>query len=229
MIANRKFGIGALLAAMMLMSMVFTPAASAESSNELPEELAKFVTKVDPYTFVFDKEVDDKEAFVAAWNDYENAVKEENKEVTPEYVSREDSGTDTSTKNVFDSYIKGETYFHGIRTDYITSQEFIGDGHTKAWWWGSDPYYADRITLNSKVKTTGVTVSISIPPGMGFSVSGDTATYSGQWNNVWSVTHYYQDLTATGLSIYDEDQNDSETFRFGSTDHTLYTHVDLDA
>jgi len=234
MTMSKKSELGMLLMAMLLISVVFVPAVSATpgtkkdqtagigpfSGTEMPEELKKNIVQVDPYTFVFKGKVDDKKKFVAAWNEYE--AKAKNKGITPQYVTREDSGSASATRNLLGSYIEGQSYFHGARTDYITSQEFIGDGNTKGYWWGSNPYYANLITL-------AISVSISVPAGLGFSTSGDTATYSGTWSNAWSVQHYYNNLDGTGLSIYDEDQNDGETFRFGSTDYTLYTHVDLDA
>lgn len=238
---SKKPKLGMLLMAMLLISVVFVPAVSAApetqkdqtvsvgpfSGTEMPEELKKNIVQVDPYTFVFKGKVDDKKKFVAAWKEYEAEAK--NNGITPQYVTREDSDSARATRNVLSSYIEGNSYFHGARTDYITSQEFIGDGYTNGYWWGSNPYYANLITLASSIKLSGISVSISVPAGLGFSTSGDTATYSGTWSNAWSVQHYYNNLDGTGLSIYDEDQNDGETFRFGSTDYTLYTHVDLDA
>ncbi|MDY0388197.1 MAG: hypothetical protein RBT65_13970 [Methanolobus sp.] len=238
---NMRFGIGALLTAMLLVSMAFAPAVSAtENSSEkvmneshfldvdrMPDELVDNVEQVDAHTFVFRNKVDDKKEFIAAWESYETEIKDDR--ATTRYVTREDSGSDTSTRDLYDSYLEGETYFHGHRTDYVISQEFVGDGHTKAKWYGSNPYYADKITLDSQVKTRGVSVSLSIPLSAGFSISGDTATYSGEWDDAWSVAHYYQDLEATALSITDEDQNDAEKFRFGTQDYILNTHVDLDA
>jgi len=240
-VTSKRFKIGTLLLTILLLYMVFMPAVSAMpgtqknqteevgffSGTEMPEELKKNIVQVDPYTFVFKGKVDDKKKFVAAWNEYE--AKAKNKGITLQYVTREDSGSASATRNLLGSYIEGQSYFHGARTDYVISQEFIGDGNTKGYWWGLNPYYADLITLASSVKLTGISVSISVPAGIGFSTSGDTATYSGTWSDAWSAQHYYSNLDGTGLSIFDEDQNDAETFRFSGTDYTLYTHVDLDA
>lgn len=146
------------------------------------------------------------------------------------YVSRSDSGSDSNTRNLGGSPMTLNSYFHGIRTDYVSHQVFVGDGTTRAKWYGSNPYRANKITLKSKVKFTGVSISLGIPAGVGFSASGSTATYTGTWSNVHgTVSHTYQNLRADGLGIFDEDQSDSATFRFGSTDYTLNTHVDLDA
>ena len=195
------------------------------SGAEMPEELANTVRQVDPYTFVCGAHVPDKEAFVAAWEAYGEAARCEREGGVLDY---EESGTDNETKNFLGSYIEGETYFHGIRTG-LTGTKFTGDGHTKGWWWGTEPFEADKLQLNSEVVIRGISVSLSIPPGAGFSTSGNTATYSGTWNDTWWAVHYYEDLEATSpIAITDEDQNDAETFRFGNEDHTLYTNVDLD-
>ena len=75
---------------------------------------------------------------------------------------------------------------------------------------------------------SGISVTVSAPPSVGFSISGNTATYSGSWDNEYWATHYYSNLQATSsIALTDYDQYDSQTFRFGNVDYTLYTHVDL--
>jgi hypothetical protein len=206
----------------MVLLLVSVGIVTAEKPPEIPEELENAVRQVDPYTFVSGDRVPDKKAFVAAWEASEEAARGDVGTLA------ENSGTDTATKNILGSYIEGETYFHGILESGLTTVTFTGDGHTKGWWWGSNPWNADRLTLDSEVVITGISVSISVPPGAGFSVSGNTATYSGTWDDVWWAAHYYENLEATShIAITDQDQNDAETFRFGNEDHTLYTHVDL--
>ena len=136
---------GALLAVMLMMSMALVPAVSAESASkkvgpfsgvEMPEELKNAVQQVDSYTFVSGAQVPDKEAFKAAWEAYEETARSEYI-VTTSAV--EDSGTDIATKNLFDSYIEGETYFHGICDAGFTTVTFAGDGHTKDGGWAQIP------------------------------------------------------------------------------------------
>jgi hypothetical protein len=231
----KGFGIAAILAAL-LIAAIIVPSVGAQpvseevgpfSGAEMPEELKNAVRQVDPYTFVCGAHVPDKKAFVAAWEAYEEAARGEREGVGA--LRYEESGTDSATKNLLGSYIEGETYFHGIRTG-LTGTKFTGDGHTKGWWWGDEPWTADKLQLDSVIVIRGLgDVSLSIPPGAGFSISGNTATYSGTWYDEWGAVHYYENLEATSLiAIVDEDQNDAETFRFGNEDHTLYTHVDLD-
>ncbi|KKG79468.1 hypothetical protein [Methanosarcina mazei] len=228
--------------------MVFVPAVGAKtvdskteevgpfSGIEMPEELKKNVVQVDPYTFVFKGEINDKEALYAAWDDYEEKVLSKNQvSVTQSNnvdgnavtTTTSTSGTDTARRNLLGSYIKGDTYFHGtMETGLTIPVTFTGDGYTKGRWYGTGN--PNKIKLGSDVKITGVSVSISYPSGAGFSLSGDTVTYSGEWNNVAGAQHYYDNLKATSwVSITDQDQNDAETFRFGTSDYTLYTHVDL--
>lgn len=145
------------------------------------------------------------------------------------YSSVEHWGDDLDIMYRGSSQMTLSSYFHGIRTDYITNQVFVGDGTTEAQWWGSSPANADKITLTSTVTFSGMYISISLPAGAGFSSSGSSAVYTGTWYNEDEVTHIYQNLEAQGLNIYDEDQYDSATFRFSNTDYTLNTHIDLDA
>ena len=231
---SKGIGISAtVLLAALLMGAIIVPSVAAQpvseevgpfSGAEMPEELANTVRQVDPYTFVCGAHVSDKKAFIAAWEAYEEAARGERKGVGA--LDYEESGTDTATKDILGSYIEGETYFHGIR--HWTGTKFTGDGHTKSNWYGSDPWVADKLQLNSEVVISGISVSFSVPSGAGFSISGNTATYSGTWDDEWWAVHYYENLEATGIALIDEDQNDGETFRFDNEDHTLYTHVDLD-
>lgn len=69
------------------MSIAFVPVVNAESSKYSPKYLADIMTKVDPYTFVSNKTVDDKEAFIAAWEDYRNSGNEESNEINSQYHS----------------------------------------------------------------------------------------------------------------------------------------------
>ncbi len=250
---KRKFGLETLLLAMLLVGIVFVPTVSATtvdsktkteevgpfSGIEMPEELKKNVVQVDPYTFIFEGEIDDKEALYAAWDAYEKEALARNQVLETQNntnnniannsvtTTQSNSGTDTARRDISGSYIQGTTYFHGtMETGLTIPVTFTGDGYTKGRWYGTGN--ANKIRLNSNVVITGVSLTISYPPGAGFSLSGNTVTYSGEWNNVPAVQHYYDNLKATSwVSITDQDQNDAETFRFGTSDYTLYTHVDL--
>lgn len=247
---KKKLRIGVLISAVLLVSMVFVPAVSATtvdsktkneeigpfSGIEMPEELKKNVVQVDPYTFVFKGEIDDKEALYAAWDAYEKkalarnqVLATQNKNVSSDTVTTtsSNSGTDTARRDILGSYIQGNTYFHGtMETGLTIPVTFTGDGYTKGRWYGTGN--ANKIRLDSSVTITGVSVTISYPPSAGFSLSGNTVTYAGEWNNVPSAQHYYDNLKATSwVALTDQDQNDAATFRFGTSDYTLYTHVDI--
>ena len=231
---SKGIGIAAAgLLAALLIATIIVPTVGAQPVSEgvgpfggaeMPEELANNVRQVNPYTFVCGANVSDKKAFIAAWEAYEEAAREEREGFDAR--DYEQSGTDIATKDILGSQIEGETYFHGIR--HWSGTKFTADGHTKSYWWGLDPFVADTIQLDSEVVISGISVSLSIPPGAGFSISGNTATYSGTWDDEWCAAHYYENLEATSIGIIDEDQNDAETFRFDNEDHTLHTHVDLD-
>jgi len=217
-----KLGIPALLAVLMVGS-VFAGVVAAQPGKERGRN--KEIIQVNPSTYVIKDKVPDKKKFLSK---IETKLDQKHGVSSGEVTSQgESSGTDIATKDVLGSYIEGKTYFHGIVESGIKAT-FTGDGYTKGYWWGSDPYNADRITLTSKVVVSGISVTISVPPSAGFSVSGNTATYSGSWDNVWWAAHYYDNLVAESyVALVDFDQYDSETFRFGNVDYTLYTHVDL--
>lgn len=82
-----KAGIQALFLTILVVSIAFVPAVSASSSEYSPKYFADVMIKVDPYTFICNKTVDDKEEFIAAWEDYRNSVKEENNETNSRYHS----------------------------------------------------------------------------------------------------------------------------------------------
>ena len=211
--------LGVLLAAMLLVSIMFAPSVSAQSDKNK-------IKQIDPYTYVADNKVSDKKKFL---DKNEPLIDQKHNISTGQVTSQaENSGNDRATQNLLGSYIEGKTYFHGILDSELTTVTFTGDGYTKGYWWGSNPYYADRITLGSQVVISGISVTLSVPPSAGFSVSDNTATYSGSWDNVYWAAHYYSNLVATSnIAITDQDQYDGETFRFGNEDYTLYTHVDL--
>ncbi|VVB56115.1 Uncharacterised protein [uncultured archaeon] len=218
---NKGMQLGAVLAAMLLLGMVSIPAVSAQSDE-------KQVKQIDPYTYVVDKKVPDKKKFLDKIEpiiDREHNVSSSTGQVTSQDFDT--SKSNTYSQNVLGSSIEGRTYAHGVQQSGWQAT-YTGDGYTKGYWWGSNPYYADRITLGSQVVVHGISVTVSVPPSIGFSVSGDTATYSGSWDNEWAAIHYYNNLVGTSnWALTGSDQYDSETFRFGNTDYTLYTHVAL--
>ena len=224
---NKGMQLSAVLAVMLIVSIAFVPTVSAKSTEK--NEKIQGVIQLDPYTYVLDKEVPNDEKSIAKIEsklDKKHNVAIE--EITSGNVTSqgEYSGSDRYTKDVLGSYIEGNTYFHGVTSSGVKAT-FVGDGSLRAEWHG-DESDIDRITLGSQIVITGVLVTVTVPPSVGFTVNGNTATYSGSWDDEAWVTHYFENVKGESWTIlYDYDVYDSETFRFGNEDHTIYTHVDL--
>jgi hypothetical protein len=188
-----KFGIGMILVVMLLVSLLFVPAASAMSGQPIGTDIAS---------------------------------KSASKSVTSTAITQTNSDSDTAKKNVYNSYVQLKTYFHGTLVSGVTTVTFTGDGKTNAQC-GSTPT-PNFIALSSQVTISGVSLTISYPPSVGVSSSGNTVTYSGSWSNTKTANHTYENLKVISrIAIYGQDQDDGATFRFGNTDHTLYTHTSL--
>jgi hypothetical protein len=239
---KNRITVASLLMTMLILGLVFVPVASAKSTIndqneisglfgvEMSEYLRQNIIQPDPYTFVAAPDIEDEDVFFAAWDDYEKKVFEQ-KRIDDKNVSTRGTitldayGTDYNTMNVGSSYVEGKTYFHGIRETGATTVTFTGDGYNRGKWYGSGN--ADRIALDTSVVVSGVYVSISVPFGAGFTVSGNTASFGDAYTNTKQGYHAYNNLEASGSWLYDFDQNDGQSFRFGSSTYRTHTHVDL--
>ncbi len=225
--------------------MAVMPAASAKNITdkednersglfgvEMPNELKKNVIQLDPYTFVAKSGIKDKEAFYAAWEEYEKKVLEQKrKAVSDEQVTTkgtitlDDYGFDTYTTSVGGSNVEGKTYFHGVRETELTEVVFTGNGYNRGKWYGSGD--VDEITLDTSVVISGMSVSLSVPAGFTVSGSGNTASFGDEYEDTAYAIHVYENLEASGSWLYDFDQNDGQSFKFGSSTYRTHTHVDL--
>jgi hypothetical protein len=94
--------------------------------------------------------------------------------------------------------------------DVVTSLDSIvneGSGWWKAWaevegrsetdWTGTQPqYYSTKIRLDESWRFHGVNVSVSYPPGIGYSSSWDTVSWSGgdDSGTSWALSHTYSGI-----------------------------------
>lgn len=73
------------------------------------------------------------------------------------------------------------------------------DGETYTGWWGAVPqYYSDKINLADAWKFSGLSVTVSIPAGAGFSVIGTTAKWAGGYDggDAYDLWHIYSGIEA---------------------------------
>jgi len=73
----------------------------------------------------------------------------------------------------------------------------FGPGQSQGAWWGCCPWNADAMYLSDNWSVAGLAVSVSIPPGVGFSGSGSSAGWSGSVSNQWLINHYFNGIQFT--------------------------------
>lgn len=227
---TRKFG--HLLLALLLAGMAIVVGVNAApdttgtaNSFQIPAELKGIVTTPDPNTIVISGNGENKQAII----DKLSTVKQ-SKAVTTATTSTL-SGHNEASRQVLGSSIRSISDISGYNDPFwVIPYNKYASGSQKAYWYGTNPYNANRITLNSRITATGIGASLSF---MGVSggftpTSGNSASYTGVWNNVWNVQHSYSNFRATSWAgMPGISQSDSSTFRFGTSDYTLFTYVNI--
>jgi len=234
---NNGIRIAPLLMAMIILGMIFVPAVSAKDIKddkkeettglyglEMSDYLKEHVDQIDAYTFVSDE---DSEEFDAAWGAYLQEAIEQNEPNAKEVSALSDIEWDKS-KYDFDTVSDGEgySYMHGILEQDFYGYTYYGNGYTRADWDGSST--PEKIIQESIITIQGLSVSLSIPPDVGFTVVDNTFVYDADYTGQKDVTHTYSGLEAqTNYAFTDFDQDDEQQFRFASTSYTVTTHIDL--
>lgn len=72
----------------------------------------------------------------------------------------------------------------------------FGPGQSQAAWWGCCPWNASTMYLSDNWSVGGIAVSvnISMPPGIGLSGSGSSASWNSAVNNVWLINHSFNGI-----------------------------------
>ena len=232
-----NMSIFSLLIAILIVGMVFMPAASAKNVKddkkeeitglyglEMSDYLKQHVDQIDAYTFVSDENSDE---FDAAWDAYLQEAIEQNEANSKEVSARSTVEWDKS-KYDFDSISDGQgySYMRGILEQDFYGYKYYGNGYTRADWDGSST--PEKIIQESIITIKGLSISLSIPPGVGFFIVDNTFVYDAEYTGVKDVTHTYNGLKAeTHYAFTDYDQEDEQQFRFASNAHTVSTHIDL--
>ena len=94
-----------------------------------------------------------------------------------------------SCANTGTNFSTGVTWHSGIQG----TATFAGQSHAD--WWGCCPYNATNMYLSDTWRVGGLAVSVSFPPGVGISGSGDQANWSsGAVGNTWYINHYFNGI-----------------------------------
>lgn len=106
---------------------------------------------------------------------------------------------------------------------FSCSIDIVG-GNSYAYWLGSTPFNAGSISLTDEISVGGIAVSVSVPSGLGFSVSGKTVTLTSTVYNNWENLHSYSGI---GFKSYvlltGPSQSDLAKFTFGDRSFYLGT------
>ena len=127
-----------------------------------------------------------------------------------------------SIPNEGDVYIAAYAYCE-IEYDLFSRVSVGGYSAAYSWidpydYWWTQEYKADKLTLSITLKFVGVGISLSIPPGIGFTGTSDTASFS--------ETEYYTDYLGYDFSgieaaslggIWRIEDHTSGTFKFSYT------------
>jgi len=108
---------------------------------------------------------------------------------------------------------------------FLSCSIYINGGTSYADWLGSTPFNARSITLTDKISTGGFAVSVSVPSGVGFSVSGSTVSLTSTVSNNWEINHSYSGIRFKSyILLTGPSQSDLASFTFGAHTYYLGTH-----
>lgn len=113
-----------------------------------------------------------------------------------------------------------QAYGHSyVQVPFIeTSANYTSDTSTVQWL-GSTPFNATSVTHTDTWSNDGISISVSIswPPGIGFSGSGSSAGWTTTVSNTWRTTHDWDSVYFSAFDIYTIHFNVTGSFQFGSS------------
>ena len=128
-------------------------------------------------------------------------------------------------KSVKDSHIILRQEGTLRKNGYISFTEGIVNGKTRTSWLGSNPYYADKVQLGESWTFNGTGITISIPPGIGFSGFGNTITWNGEKENDWWFRNNYSGIGASGGALASMTKRGAGSHYFGNEAYTIHDSV----
>lgn len=119
----------------------------------------------------------------------------------------------------------GSTY---VYVPFLETSANYTSNNSTVQWLGGTPFNATSVTHTDVWKNDGVSISVSVswPPGVGFSGSGDTASWVTTVNNTWRTTHNWDSVRFSAFDIYRIHYNVSGSFQFGSSFYGVSSYSD---
>ncbi|AFL95934.1 hypothetical protein CL1_1738 [Thermococcus cleftensis] len=122
-----------------------------------------------------------------------------------------------------DVYISAYAYLN-IEKDQFSVVSVGGYSSGASWlepydYWWSQSYPAETASLSIELKFVGISVSVSVPLGAGFTGNSDTATYSGVLHDTDYIGRNYSDIEAASTwGIWRIEDHTLSSFYFGGTE-----------
>ena len=127
------------------------------------------------------------------------------------------------------------TWYNGTHVHLHMSSFYASatiDGHTKTFWFGSNPIYSDAIQLTERWDFKGNSLSVSAGSGGvggSWAASGKTVTFDSGWVNTagwgYSLSNLYSGVFADShVSLYGVDDSATGSHRFGAQFVTAACH-----
>jgi len=136
-----------------------------------------------------------------------NKIRPATIDVTPTSFVGENS--DYRERKIFSIPNKGDVYIAAyayceIEYDLFSRVSVGGYSATYSWidpydYWWTQEYKADKLTLSITLKFVGVGISLNIPPGIGFTGTSDTASFSETEYFTDYLGHDFSGIEATSL------------------------------
>jgi len=120
-------------------------------------------------------------------------------------------GTTDRIKNSFSSSVSYPKYETWARYS----------GSSSSYWLGINPVNATSVTHRDHWWVSGLSISVTYPPGVGIEGSGSSAVWEGKVNGNWRIDHYFSGIQFNGMVIYRAYESITSTFQFGTTFYTI--------
>lgn len=110
----------------------------------------------------------------------------------------------------------GHTY---VQVPFFETSANYTNNTSTVQWLGATPFNATSVTHTDSWTNDGVAISVSIswPPGIGFSGSGSSASWATTVSNTWRTTHDWDSVYFSAFDIYRVHFNVTGAFQFGSS------------
>ena len=113
-----------------------------------------------------------------------------------------------------------------VKVPFIETSANFTNSSADVYWLGLTPINAKSVLMTESWKTSGFSISLSVPPGASFSGSGGTASDQSSASNVWQVHSSVDSVRFSGAAIVKVRHTVAGKFQFGASWFTTVTTTD---